>query len=66
MAILSGNLQFTGSFNDMNAYQMKSSGKWVVRRKGGPTSSQVKTGEQYKITGKITVSSLLLCRPASR
>lgn len=55
MAILSGNLQFTGTIDELSAYRLKATGKWVLRRKGGPSAERVKTGKEFGNTRKNNV-----------
>lgn len=52
MAILAGEVQFTGTMGGFSAYRMKGSDKIVIRRKGGPGREQVKRHRNFEITRK--------------
>lgn len=42
MAIITSDLQFTGTMDNITAYKMKGSDKIIVRRKGGASKEQIK------------------------
>ena len=50
MAKLEGNLQITGSLDKLSFYKMRGSDKIIVRRKGGPSSKQVKQSPKFENT----------------
>ena len=50
MAKLTGSLKFTGSFDDFSAYKMRGSDDIILRRKGGPSSEDVKTKPNFENT----------------
>lgn len=50
MAKLDGTIQFTGSLQNLSFYKMQGSDKIIIRRKGGPTSKQVKKGKNFENT----------------
>ena len=50
MAILNGELRFTGTMGGFSAYRMNGTDKIVIRRKGGPGRQQVKQHENFAIT----------------
>jgi hypothetical protein len=50
MAKLNGNIQFTGSLDNLSFYKMRGCDKIVVRKKGGPTRKQVKLSPQFELT----------------
>ncbi|MFL5746697.1 MAG: hypothetical protein ACJ751_18615 [Niastella sp.] len=50
MAKLEGNLQITGSLDNLSFYKMRGSDKIIVRRKGGPSSKQVKQSPNFENT----------------
>jgi hypothetical protein len=52
MALLTGELKFTGTLGDFSAYRMKGSDKIIIRRKGGPQRAQVKKHPNFTITRK--------------
>jgi len=47
MPKLTGNLQFTGSMNNMSAYKMRGSDKLILRMKGGPSKEQIKSSPNF-------------------
>lgn len=52
MAVLAGEIQFTGTMGGFSAYRMKGSNKIIIRRKGGPEHNKLKTHANYAITRK--------------
>ena len=50
MAQLIGNIQITGSLDNLSFYKMRGSDKIIVRRKGGPTRKQVKKSPKFENT----------------
>jgi hypothetical protein len=50
MAQLIGNIQFTGSLQDISAYKMRGSDKIILRKKGGPTKKQIKDSPRFDLT----------------
>jgi hypothetical protein len=50
MAKLEGNIQITGSLDNLSFYKMRGSEKIIVRRKGGPTRKQVKQSPKFANT----------------
>lgn len=50
MAKLDGTIQFTGSLQNLSFYKMRGSDKIIIRKKGGPTSKQVKKGKNFENT----------------
>lgn len=50
MAQLIGNFQITGSLNNLSFYKMRGSDKIIVRKKGGPSSKQVKKSPRFETT----------------
>ena len=50
MAKLEGNIQITGSLNNLSFYKMRGSDKIIVRRKGGPSSKEVKRSPKFENT----------------
>jgi hypothetical protein len=50
MAQLIGNIQITGSLSNLSFYKMRGSDKIIVRKKGGPTSKQVKKSPKFEST----------------
>jgi hypothetical protein len=50
MAQLTGNLQIIGSLNNLSFYKMRGSDKIIVRKKGGPSSKQVKKSPRFEST----------------
>lgn len=50
MAQLIGDLQIIGSLNNLSYYKMRGSDKIIVRKKGGPSSKQVKKSPQFENT----------------
>lgn len=50
MALLTGEVQFTGTMGSFSAYRMKGTDKIVIRRKGGPDREQVKRHRNFEIT----------------
>lgn len=47
MAKLVGNVQFTGTLSDLSAYKRRGSDKIILRRKGGASKHQIKTGDNF-------------------
>ena len=50
MAKLEGNIQITGSLDNLSFYKMRGSDKIIVRKKGGPTRKQVKQAPEFEHT----------------
>ena len=50
MAKLEGDIQFTGSLNNLSAYKMRGSDKIILRKKGGPTKKQIKHSKNFENT----------------
>jgi hypothetical protein len=50
MAKLEGNIQITGSLDNLSFYKMRGSDKIIVRRKGGPSSMQVRQDPNFENT----------------
>ena len=50
MAIITGQVQFTGSLGNISAYRMRGVDKMVLRRKGGPTRKDIHTKPQFENT----------------
>jgi hypothetical protein len=50
MAKLEGNIQFTGSLENLSFYKMRGCDKIVVRKKGGPSRKQVKQSPRFELT----------------
>ncbi len=50
MAQLIGNIQVTGSLDNLSFYKMRGSDKIIVRKKGGPTRKQVKKSPKFENT----------------
>lgn len=50
MAKLDGTFQFTGSLQNLSFYKMQGSDKIIIRKKGGPSKKQVKTGKNFENT----------------
>jgi hypothetical protein len=50
MAQLTGNVQFTGSIENLSAYKMRGSDKIILRKKGGPTKKQIKHSPNFDLT----------------
>ena len=50
MAKLEGNIQITGSLNNLSYYKMRGSDKIIVRRKGGPSRKKVKESSVFENT----------------
>lgn len=50
MAKLEGNLQITGSLDNLSFYKMRGSDKIIVRRKGGPSSKDVQESPNFENT----------------
>lgn len=50
MAKLIGDIQLTGTLNNLSYYKMRGSDKIIVRRKGGPSKKQVKNSDQFEHT----------------
>ncbi|AEV98981.1 hypothetical protein A4D02_10515 [Niastella koreensis] len=50
MAKLEGNIQITGSLDNLSFYKMRGSDKIIVRRKGGPSAEQVRKAPNFENT----------------
>jgi hypothetical protein len=50
MAKLEGNIQITGSLDNLSFYKMRGSDKIIVRKKGGPSRKQVKHSPKFELT----------------
>jgi hypothetical protein len=50
MAKLEGNIQITGSLDNLSFYKMRGSDKIIVRKKGGPSRKQVKQAPEFEQT----------------
>lgn len=50
MAKLAGDIQFTGSLQNLSFYKMRGCDKIVVRKKGGPTRKQIKRSPNFELT----------------
>lgn len=50
MAKLEGNIQFTGSLQNLSFYKMRGCDKIVVRKKGGPTRKQIQRSPNFDVT----------------
>lgn len=50
MAILKGNLEFTGSLGNLSAYQLPGTGKTILRTKGGATKKKIQKSPAFKRT----------------
>jgi hypothetical protein len=53
MAILRGNLSYTGSLGDTSAYIMRGHDKIILRTKGGATKNSIETSAQFESTRKL-------------
>ena len=49
MARLTSDFAFTGSLGNVSAYKMRGSDKIILRRKGGPSKKQIKTGASFDL-----------------
>lgn len=52
MAILSGAINFTGPLGNLSVYELRNTGKIVVRQKGGPSREKVKKHSSFELTRK--------------
>jgi hypothetical protein len=50
MALLTGEIQFTGSLHNLSAYRMQGSNRLILRRKGGASRQRIKTDPHFEIT----------------
>ena len=66
MAKLSGNIQITGTLDNLSFYKMRGVDKIVVRRKSGPTKKQIKTLPAYENTRRSNSEWIATTRAAQR
>jgi len=52
MAILKGQLIFTGTIGDLTAYKRRDSDKIIIRQKGGPSKSKIKKSRKFDLVRK--------------
>lgn len=50
MAILKGNIEFTGSIGNLSAYKMRGSEKTILRTKGGADKKKILKSPSFKLT----------------
>ena len=49
MAILDGDVSFTGPLGNLSAYRMRGVDRIILRRKGGPSKKKIKTSERFDL-----------------